>query len=196
MRTLLIVGALTLVPVAAHAQAPAPACENVASVPAEMRTDTPLLAARLSMATCEAGARMNALTIVDDDVSLKALADAVQASFATFDDIAQNPDPRWQILAARSRADLRFAMVARMRESIPTVPAGETGDALVNDLADRAERRTRLEPKLQPWIQAATADLERVVAIAQANPPVLRDAAVDAAVRQAQQDLDVLGRTR
>jgi hypothetical protein len=195
MRTLLIVGPLTLVPAVTRAQ-PQAACEKVATVPSEMRTDTPLLAARLSMATCEASVRMASLTIVDDDVSLRLIADAAQPSFATFEDVAASGDPRWQILAARADADLRFGMVARMRASIPPVPAGETGDALVNDLADRAERRARLEPQLAPWTQQAVLDLERAIAIAQANPSVLRDVAVDAAIRQSQQDLDLLRRTR
>jgi hypothetical protein len=148
------------------------------------------------MATCEASVRMASLTIVDDDVSLRLIADAAQPSFATFEDVAASGDPRWQILAARADADLRFGMVARMRASIPPVPAGETGDALVNDLADRAERRARLEPQLAPWTQQAVLDLERAIAIAQANPSVLRDVAVDAAIRQSQQDLDLLRRTR
>jgi hypothetical protein len=82
-----------------------------------------------------------------------------------------------------------------MRASIPPVPPGETGELLVRDLADRAARRERLEAKLAPWIERATADLARTLAIAQ-SPQLVHDAAIDAAIRDAQHDLEAFGRTR
>jgi hypothetical protein len=199
MRTLLILGALSLVPGAAVAQTPAAVpftCEKIAAVPSEMRTETPLLAARISMAACGGAARMGALTVYDDDTSLRAMADALGTSLATLDDVATSPDPRWQLLAAEARADLELGLVTRMRAAIPPVPADETGEALLRDEADRAARRARLEAKLAPWIERATADLQRTLAIAQASPQLGHDVAIDGAIRRAQQDLEAFGRTR
>jgi hypothetical protein len=59
--------------------------------------------------------------------------------------------------------------------------------------ADRTARRDALEPKILPWIQAATADCQRVIAIAQQYPQVLDDLTVASAVRRAQDDLAAQG---
>ncbi len=198
MRTLLSLLCFSLIPIAANAQPigpndPEASCADVAQVPNDARTDTPALAARLSMASCGAEARLRGVTITDDAAGIAVVQTALEPSLATFDDVARNDDPRFQILAAHARADLLFGAVTRMRASIPSVSAVAKGDELIREDADRAARRAALEPKLAPWISDATAACQRVLQLAQQYPQATDDLVVAAAVQHAQQDLDAEG---
>ena len=198
MRTILSLLCFSLIPITAAAQPITPTdpearCADVAQVPIDARSDTPVVAARLSMASCGAQARIQGITLTDDDAGIAVVQAAIEPSLATFDDVAKNADPRFQILAAQARADLLFSSVTRMRASIPSVSAVAKGDELVREDADRSARRAALEPKLSPWIAAATADCQRVIQLAQQYPQALTDLAVSNAVRQAQQDLAAEG---
>ncbi|HTJ46807.1 MAG TPA: hypothetical protein VL463_32110 [Kofleriaceae bacterium] len=194
MRTLLIIAAVSA-PVAAWAQATPAAvpftCESVAIVPNEMHSTAPLMQARISMASCAAEARMGALTLVDDDVSMQLLASSIEPSLATLDDVAANGDPRWQLLAAHARAEIYLGMVARMRATIPPIPPGEREQLLVNDLADRAERHAVLEPKLRAWIDQADRNLRLTLQIANASASAMQDDACAIAARDAQEQLAI-----
>ena len=199
MRTILSLLLFSLIPIAAEAQPlpvppdPAARCADLAEVPLDALTQTPVIAARLSMASCGAEARLRGVTITDDAAGVALVQVALEPSLATIDDVAKSDDPRWQILAAHARADLLFGTVTRMRASIPPISAVAKGDELIREDADRAARRAALEPMLAPWIADATADCRRVVQLARQYPQATDDLVIAAAVRHAQQDLTAEG---
>ena len=135
-----------------------PSCVALAHVPADARIATPALAAHVSVASCAAEQRMNALGLAHDDASMRALAIAVAPSLAMLDDVAAAGGPAWQLTAQFTRGDLYRGMVVRMR-------AATHGDA-------------SLEPELKPWLDAARAAFGEVVAIAQAHPDLATTNAV------------------
>jgi hypothetical protein len=196
MRTILSCLLFSLMPVAAGAQTaqsteddmPAE-CEGCAAVPANLRIDTPLLAARMSKASCAAYVRGETLALTDDPDSAIALQNAMEPSLDTYQELVNDPHPEWQLLAAHAHADLLLGMVTRMRASIPPVRRDAMGVDLIQEQSDREARRTALEPILRPWIAAAHADLVRALSVAKSHPDLAQDPVIAAAIRHAEVDL-------
>jgi hypothetical protein len=203
MRTIL--GLLfSLMPVAAYAQpAPAPApvpasstdrevpagCEGAAVVPSQMLIETPLLAAKMSTASCAALARAETLALTDDPPSVVELQNAMEPSLDAYQQLVDDPHPAWQLLAAHAHADLLLGMATRMRATIEPVPAGAVGVELIGAQSDRDARHEALEPLIRPWISAAQADLVRALSVAKQHPELAQDPVIAAAIRHAEADL-------
>jgi hypothetical protein len=128
-----------------------PSCHALAQIP-ETANPTPALAARMSVASCAAEVRLEALVLTHDDASIKALAEAIRPSLAMLADVARRGDATWQLKAAYARADLFQSLVVRMRNAMP-------GD-------------TSIEPQLQPWLTRADAAYAEVTRIAAAHPGI------------------------
>jgi hypothetical protein len=202
MRTILSCLFFSLMPVAASAQpapapAPAPAadtavpaeCEGAAAVPSQMLTETPLLAAKMSTASCAALARAETLALTDDPPSVVELQATMEPSLDAYQQLVDDPHPEWQLLAAHAHADLLLGMVTRMRATIEPVPADAFGVDLIRAQADRDSRHEALEPMLRPWIAAARADLVRTLSVAKQHPELAQDPVVAAAIKHAEEDL-------
>ena len=198
MRTILSFLFLSLVPAAAAAQpAAAPAassdvpaeCESIATVPDQAMTEIPMLAARMSMASCAAQARAGSLALTDDADGILQLQNAMGPSLDTFQNLVDDPHPEFQLLAAHAHADLLLGMVTRMRASIPPVSSDAFGVDLIRQQADRDARHESLEPLLRPWIAAARADLVRTLAVAKQHPELANDPVIAAAIQHAEADL-------
>lgn len=144
-----ILSALLLVPAAAAAQ-PAQ-CKDIAAVPTDA-TDAQLqLAAKISLANCEAEQSFNALTLTPDDASLHALAAAAQPSLDLLDDVIRSGDATMVPIAKAARADLFASMAVRMRDSVAKVDMSTTGEALAEHDREHAD----IETKIQPWLDQA-----------------------------------------
>ncbi len=128
-------------------------CQGVASVPADAKVATPALAARIALATCGAQARFAQLKLTPDDAGVKALTDAVAPSFALLDDVIKANDAALSPIAAKAKSDLYVSMAVRLRNSIPPITMQTVGTAL----QEHDQAHAALEPKIKPWLDAATA---------------------------------------
>jgi hypothetical protein len=123
-------------------------CAQFAKEPEGAKIAGPAIEARISVATCSAGVKLNALQVKPDDASADAMAAAMKPSFDLLNgSIAQN-DPAWTPVATRARADLIIAMAVRMRNSVPAITAETVGQAL----ADHDKAHAAIEAKIQPWL--------------------------------------------
>ncbi len=128
-------------------------CQGVASVPADAKVATPALAARIALATCGAEVRFGQLKLTPDDAGVKALTDAVAPSFALLDDVIKANDAALSPIAAKAKSDLYVSMAVRLRNSIPPITMQTVGTAL----QEHDQAHAALEPKIKPWLDAATA---------------------------------------
>lgn len=145
----IILSALLFAP--AIASADPDTCKSVAAVPADA-TDAQLqLAAKISLANCDAEARFNALKLAPDDASMRALTDAAKPSLDLLDDVIRTGDPTMVPAAKQARADLFASMAVRMRDSIKPVDMNTTGAPL----ADHDQAHAAIEAKIQPWLAEA-----------------------------------------
>jgi hypothetical protein len=150
MRPLLIICS-AFVSVSAYADPAAmtvpPQCAAVSAVPASAEIPEPALSAKLSLATCEAGLRFDALQLAPDEASMRALYNAAKPSLAMIDEVIHTNDPEYAPRAVQARRDLYIAMVTRMRDSIPPLAPDTVGPALARHDAAHEE----LERKLTIW---------------------------------------------
>jgi hypothetical protein len=130
-----------------------PQCAAVSAIPADAKIATPLLAARIALATCGAEVRFAALKLTADDASIKALSDAAKPSFDLLDAVASANDDKFTPLAQKARADILVSMAVRMRNSIPPITMTTVGQPL----ADHDRAHAELEPKIKPWLDQAQA---------------------------------------
>jgi hypothetical protein len=104
--------------------------------------------AQLSLASCLATMRFEALSLTADDASLQALAAAARPALAILDDLMRGDDAAYQIIAAQSKGDLLDAMVVRMRN---------TGAGA-------------LEPQLAAWLADGDAAFREALRVAKLHP--------------------------
>jgi hypothetical protein len=69
---------------------------------------------------------------------------------------------------------------------LSTIPPAQ---ATTESIAMRDARKAVLEAQLEPWSERARAALERVVAIAKANPGLLKNPVIKSALRTSEQRL-------
>jgi hypothetical protein len=126
-------------------------CQGVASVPADAKTATPALAARIALATCGAQARFAGLKLTPDDAGVKALTDAAKPSFDLLDEVIKANDSTLSPIATKAKADLFVSMAVRLRNSIAPVTMTTVGAPL----QEHDQAHTALEPKIKPWLDQA-----------------------------------------
>ena len=125
MRKMLLLGSLLAIATAAlPARAEAPWRPHV-PVPHRCRAwarhvdDAPThrqrWAAELSLASCEASARLDAAELPGGDATIASLGAAIEPSLAILDEVALSRDPAYQILAADTRGSLYVAAMTRAR---------------------------------------------------------------------------------
>jgi hypothetical protein len=185
MRSLIYVVALGLLSTPALAQNPAPSpapaaaapaatglpslppidpasipdqCKAVATVPNDAKIATPMLAARIALATCGAEVRFGALKVgpPDFDASIAAMNDAAKPSFDLLDAVASvltANDATFAPMVQKARRDIFVSMAVRMRNSIPPITMTTVGQPL----ADHDRAHADLEPKIKPWLDQAKA---------------------------------------
>lgn len=127
------------------------ACQGVASVPADAKTNTPALAARIALATCGAQARFATLKLTPDDAGVKALSDAAKPSVDLLDAVIAANDSTLSPIAQKAKADLFVSMAVRLRNSIPPVTMQTVGP----QLQEHDQAHAALEPKIKPWLDQA-----------------------------------------
>ncbi len=121
-----------------------PECTAVATLPSPSAIPQPEIAVRISLASCGAEVRFNALHLGSDDASIGALSDAAKPSLDLLDAaIAQN-DPTMTPLARSARADLFESMVVRIRSAMPPITMQNAATALAAHAA--------LEVKISSWV--------------------------------------------
>ncbi len=128
-------------------------CASFAKEPEGAQIAGPTIEAHISVATCMAGVKLNALQVQPNEASAQAMAQAMKPSFDLLNmAIAQN-DPAWTPIATRARTDLIVAMVVRMRNSIPPITMETVGQAL----ADHDKAHAAMEATIKPWLDQLAA---------------------------------------
>jgi len=137
--------------------------EAVTSKSVEVRLD-----ARISLASCLAEHRMNA--IAPSHASIPAYNQAVEPALAILDDVAASGNPRARLVAEATRADILDGMVVRMRNSIPSPNTERPGSISAYQRA-----HAQLEPALEPWRQQSLQALAEVETLAAQHPDLVRN---------------------
>ena len=123
-------------------------CAAFAKEPEGAQIAGPTIEAHISVATCMASVKLNALQVQPNEASAQAMAAAAKPSFDLINmAIAQN-DPAWTPIATRARTDLIVAMVVRMRNSVPAITNETVGPAL----ADHDKAHAAIETLVKPWL--------------------------------------------
>jgi hypothetical protein len=128
---------------------PASADCSALAAPASATEPRPGIAAKISMASCQAEAALAALHITPDDAGAAAIVAATKPSFDLFDAAIQAGDSTLTPIAREARADLLVGMAVRLRASA----APMTMEHLAQATADHAA----IEPKVKPWLDQAQA---------------------------------------
>ncbi|MBA3394969.1 MAG: hypothetical protein H0T89_20145 [Deltaproteobacteria bacterium] len=176
---------------AAPVAAPAPPSNGLASIdlltipekchPMVKQATTPnrmlALSARITLANCVAEAKLATLQLVDAQDSVQAVDDATAHSFAILDEVIGNADAVTKIVAEQAKAELYTNMAIRMLASVPAPGAGEAASAL------HQTRKDLLVGMLAPWRDKAAASYEHIVAIANADPKLVKNPVVATALR-------------
>ena len=127
-----------------------PECAAFTKPPEDATIPGPAIEARISLATCTAGAKLSALQLKPDDASVSAVAAATKPSLDLLDIAIKTNDPVWTPVAQRAKTDLYTAMVVRMRNSVPAITNVTVGQALT----DHDQAHAAVETKVKPWLDA------------------------------------------
>lgn len=190
-------------PVAAPVAPPAPPSNGLASIdlltipakchPMVKQATTPnrtlALSARITLANCVAEAKLATLLLVDAQESVQAVDDATAHSFALLDEVIGNGDDVTKIVAEQAKAELYTNMAIRMLASVPAPGPGEAAIAL------HQTRKDILVGMLAPWRDKAATAYEHIVAIAAADPRLVKNPVVATAVRASKDRLRARGAT-
>jgi len=146
---------------------------------------TTALAARISLASCLADAKLLALTgLCDCEDSMLAIDEAMKPSFTLLDEVvAATADDTQKIIATRAKAEMYTTMTTKMQATLPPPTGGESAVALHN------ARKGLLDGLLGRWRDDAAASYERIVAIVKANPKLEKNPVVASALRVAKDRL-------
>src|SRR5262245_19042833 len=125
------------------------------------------LGARVSLASCLAERRMNA--VAPGHASIPAYDQAVAPALAILDDVAMSGNPRGRLLAEATRADILDGLVVRMRNAIPSPNPEVPGS-----LAAFQRAHAQLEPALAPWRQQSLQAMAEVETLAAQHPDLVR----------------------
>jgi hypothetical protein len=170
---------VSLVPAAAAAQAPAPldpaslpaSCQQFATSPAPSARLQE--AAHISIASCLASERLDALQLGDDpEESRQQLAGAIATSIAMYDQVIAHGEPGSRIMAQHAKGDLYIGAAVRLRTSAPPIPPGSAGPVVL------AYRQAQIEPRVRPWIARADRAFAEVKELASEHPELARSPVV------------------
>ncbi len=126
-------------------------CAQLAAVPGDAATPRPAIAARISVASCAAMARLSALQLHADDASVTAIADAAKPSLDLYEAAIEQGDVALSPIAKAARADLYQSMAVRLRDAVPSITMTTVGPPLVEH--DKAH--AFVESKIGPWLEKA-----------------------------------------
>ena len=142
------------------------------------------LSARIALAGCLTDAGLKALVLCDCAQSVQEIETATELPRLLFDEAIALGDLTTQILARRAKGDLLTSLATRMLGTVPP-PVNTTPEAI----ALRDTRMDLLTPLVQPWQLAARVEYEELDKTARANPQLVKNPAVAAAVRASRERL-------
>ncbi len=154
-------------------------CRTIAKQASAVSLQT-ALSARVSLASCLADINLAPLALLDCQDSVLAVEAATAPSFELLDGVIAAGDLTAKLIAEHAKGELYTSMAIRMKSTIPA--ASDAASIALHD-----SRVSILDTLLAPWRDSANAAFEHVVAIAKANPELVKNPVVKTAVAASQQ---------